>query len=1163
MFVCCGLGIGKVNVRADDDNIFSGINGSPGVGSTLYNATNTYNYNGDNVIVNNTVQLSNRIYQYYNTNEGTKNNNEPSTGVPLITVLTHGFNSSAATWSNNGVNSFAYDEDSLFIRLKDLLNMGNLDANIYLADMIDKDSFHLYDITSQNDGTYLTNSSVTSITDMSKHIIIIFQSSKPGGYNYEVYEEFNYMLSKIVYDVKQLNNGVLPKINLIGHSRGGITNLMYALDHPDMVASMFSIGTPFFGSDTASTEIGKGIGGDGNGLKDIIDSTIYTSYYNRWKTDYTRLYSNINVHALGGYSDTDFIFNEIISMPDDSIENIPSDAALRAIQLVIKVVPAHISANFMNSVSTAAWAMEALSGYNIETPEVEALLVLMADMDYLLNEYSERDLVNDIDEIIHNLPFLGCPYYMGDLLVDLPYQIGMDEMGKSYLDYGFTAYTKCFREIDYIGKDKKLSNPNQPAVVHNLEARDEDFINYILARINLGTVGYLVKESSTLTSSVKVMGYNGDNLSTEVTIPSQINGKTVDAISYDLFKGLGNNITKITIPATVEIIERGAFIGLPNLREVVFAEGSALNIIGSEAFSGCKKLETFEIPRNVHTIEHDAFLYCDKLNLTVNSNNNSFSTTNGILFNKAGTTLIRYPSNKQDTTYTIPETVSLIEPYAFYDNKNLTVIHVEGRPTMRSYAFCNLTNLQEIHFYTEIPPYVDVWAFENTRFSMYVPIGYEEEYYEQLGAYANNVDETYPILYQQELECSITGEKIMFAVAYYLDVVTLAYVPTKEHYEFEGVYSQPNGQGVKYVQRSSQLNSYNHQIQWESTSETWNQRLSTTLYINWTRISEDVTCSAVANNSVISNPTVHITSGVSSTITAPTISGYTFNYWTIYGTNHTTATITIDVTLHRSYTTGKITLLGTEHPTHDGYITIYYNKNPEPESCVAKGTLITLADGSQVPVESLTGSESLLVWNLKTGSFDTAPILFIDSEPYKHYDIINLYFSDGTHVKVIDEHAFFDFNLNKYVYLRSDASNYIGHYFNKQVVDENGNLAWARVQLTNVTITNEYTMAYSPVTETHLCLYVNGMLSMPGGIEGLVNTFEVDGDTMQIDQAKYLEDVETYGLFTYEEFYELYPVPKYMFDAVDGANLKVALGKGIITYEELSYLIERYSEFFV
>ena len=64
--------------------------------------------------------------------------------------------------------------------------------------------------------------------------------------------------------------------------------------------------------------------------------------------------------------------------------------------------------------------------------------------------------------------------------------------------------------------------------------------------------------------------------------------------------------------------------------------------------------------------------------------------------------------------------------------------------------------------------------------------------------------------------------------------------------------------------------------------------------------------------------------------------------------------------------------------------------------CVATGTLITLSDGSQVPVEKLTGDEMLLVWNMYTGDFDSAPILFIDQDDYKEYEVINLKFSDGT-----------------------------------------------------------------------------------------------------------------------------------------------------------------------
>ena len=114
----------------------------------------------------------------------------------------------------------------------------------------------------------------------------MFEAYSPSAYNYKVYEEFNYMLSKILYDVKELNTGILPKINLIGHSRGGLINLMYALDHPKLVKSIFSLGTPFFGSDTASTNIGGAVAGFSDGLDDIIDRDIYLDYYNRWKNNY-------------------------------------------------------------------------------------------------------------------------------------------------------------------------------------------------------------------------------------------------------------------------------------------------------------------------------------------------------------------------------------------------------------------------------------------------------------------------------------------------------------------------------------------------------------------------------------------------------------------------------------------------------------------------------------------------------------------------------------------------------------------------------------------------------------------------------------------------------------------------------------------------------------
>lgn len=237
------------------------------------------------------------------------------------------------------------------------------------------------------------------------------------------------------------------------------------------------------------------------------------------------------------------------------------------------------------------------------------------------------------------------------------------------------------------------------------------------------------------------------------------------------------------------------------------------------------------------------------------------------------------------------------------------------------------------------------------------------------------------------------------------------------------------------------------------------------------------------------------------------------------------------------------------------------NVTMDKGGCVAAGTLITLADGTQKAVEDLTGDEMLLVWNLETGTFDTAPILFIDSDPAGMYKVINLTFSDGTTVKTIYEHGFWDCTLNEYVYLDKDAAQYIGHWFNKLSTDESGNRVSVKVQLVDVSIQNEYTTAWSPVTYSHLCYYVNGMLSMPGGIEGLFNIFEVDAETMKYDEAQKQADIVQYGLFTYEEFAELFPISEEVFEAFNGQYLKIAMGKGLIDAEGLQTLIERYADF--
>ena len=226
-------------------------------------------------------------------------------------------------------------------------------------------------------------------------------------------------------------------------------------------------------------------------------------------------------------------------------------------------------------------------------------------------------------------------------------------------------------------------------------------------------------------------------------------------------------------------------------------------------------------------------------------------------------------------------------------------------------------------------------------------------------------------------------------------------------------------------------------------------------------------------------------------------------------------------------------------------------------SCITPDTLITLANGTQVRVDSLTGNEELLVWNMETGKLDKAPIMFVDSDAEAEYEIIKLKFSDGTEVKVIYEHGFWDYDLNRYVYLDRNAAEYIGHTFAKQ----NGD-SFEKVQLVDVVIETAVTEAWSPVTVGHLCYFVNGMLSMPGGVGGLFNIFAVDSETMTYDYEQMAKDIETYGLYTYEELNAICPLSEDMFNAAGGAYLKISIGKGNLTEEELFTMINRYSKFF-
>ena len=223
--------------------------------------------------------------------------------------------------------------------------------------------------------------------------------------------------------------------------------------------------------------------------------------------------------------------------------------------------------------------------------------------------------------------------------------------------------------------------------------------------------------------------------------------------------------------------------------------------------------------------------------------------------------------------------------------------------------------------------------------------------------------------------------------------------------------------------------------------------------------------------------------------------------------------------------------------------------------CFAKGTMITVADGSQVAVENLKVGDAVLVFNHSTGAVDISPISFIFYDGQKEYNVLKLNFDGAASVEVLYAHGFFDTGLRKYVLIDPEnVKEFIGHKFYR-VVCENGAYRKEAVTLTDFELYRKETECYSVLTAGHINNIVNGMLAVTDDIKGLYNVFELDSD-YKYDEAQMAADIEKYGLFTYDDWRDY--ATEEQFDAFNGACLKVAIGKGLVTVEEIVGYINRF-----
>lgn len=248
----------------------------------------------------------------------------------------------------------------------------------------------------------------------------------------------------------------------------------------------------------------------------------------------------------------------------------------------------------------------------------------------------------------------------------------------------------------------------------------------------------------------------------------------------------------------------------------------------------------------------------------------------------------------------------------------------------------------------------------------------------------------------------------------------------------------------------------------------------------------------------------------------------------------------------------------------DTFLSDDYKEEDDGGGCYAKGTLITVADGSQVPVEDLKEGDSILVYNHYTGEIDIAPILFMYYEGKKEYDVLKLHFGEAADIEVLYGHGFFDIDLNKYVLIKSEnVKDYIGHRFYH--IEHKGDSN--TIEIVSLTGYEEYkaeTECYCAVSTKHLNCVANGILTIPDDqsrppkdVIGFCNLFELD-ENHKIDADKMAADIEKYGIFSYEDFCQMAPDHTNISDlffGIGGEYIKVAFGKGLLSMERLSTFI--------
>lgn len=199
--------------------------------------------------------------------------------------------------------------------------------------------------------------------------------------------------------------------------------------------------------------------------------------------------------------------------------------------------------------------------------------------------------------------------------------------------------------------------------------------------------------------------YSGD-----IDVPGNV---ISEGITYTVV-GIGDyafesssGVVSVKLPSTIQYIGDRAFYDCSNLQSItVNGNNPNFSSVDGVLFDHDKKMllaypggvsGSYTIPSSVELLDRYAFMKCFGLtSLEVDASNRNFTSADGVLYDKTGTTLLVYPCGR-DGGFVVPDRVVAIGESAFaYCDGLSSVVLPENLMTISYEAFHSCSELQEI-----------------------------------------------------------------------------------------------------------------------------------------------------------------------------------------------------------------------------------------------------------------------------------------------------------------------------------------------------------------------------------------------------------------------------------------------------------------------------------